>query len=60
MISVQNTLCDFCGTCVSVCPHDAIELFEAQLQIDKIKCTVCELCVKVCPLRVLEVNRNEK
>ena len=54
MISAKEDLCDFCGTCVSVCMHDAIELFEARLLIDKTKCTDCLLCIKVCPLRALE------
>ena len=54
MIEVDQILCDLCGTCVSVCPHDAIELFEARLSINKIRCTECMLCIKVCPFRVLE------
>jgi len=52
----QNTeKCDFCGTCVAVCPHDAVELYEARLQIDQDKCTMCLNCVYICPFRSLEV-----
>ncbi|OQX96659.1 ferredoxin [candidate division KSB1 bacterium 4572_119] len=54
MIEIKNDLCDFCGTCVSVCPEDAIELFEARLEINHSTCTLCLKCVKVCPFRVLE------
>lgn len=54
MISVKDDLCDFCGTCVAVCPHDAIELYEARIVIIKERCTRCLSCIKVCPLRVLE------
>ena len=54
MITVKMDLCDFCGTCVSVCPVDAIYLYEARLEIDNAKCTKCLKCVKVCPFRVLE------
>lgn len=46
--------CDFCGTCVAVCPHDAVELFEARLDIDDEKCTLCKNCVDICPFRSLE------
>lgn len=60
MISPKNDLCDFCGTCVAVCPHDAIELFEARIRLIEERCTECLNCVKVCPLHVWEVISNEK
>ena len=60
MIFVKDDLCDFCGTCVAVCPHDAIELYESRIMIIQERCTLCENCVKVCPLRVLEVKENER
>ena len=47
--------CDQCGTCVAVCPFDAIELPEMSLTIDQKKCTICLRCIKVCPVRALEV-----
>jgi len=59
MIYIKENLCDFCGTCVSVCPVDCIELFEAKIEINNEKCIDCNLCVKVCPLDVLEV-KDEK
>ena len=30
MILIKENMCDFCGTCVSVCPPDSIELKEAE------------------------------
>ncbi len=56
MIKIKKDLCDFCGTCVSVCPDDAIELSEARLIINDKKCTDCLRCVKVCPFEVLEAG----
>ncbi|MBN2010302.1 4Fe-4S binding protein [candidate division KSB1 bacterium] len=53
MIQIDKYKCDFCGTCVSVCPHDAIELSETTLEIDPVTCTECMNCVKACPLHVL-------
>ena len=49
-------MCYFCGTCVSVCPDDAIELTDNMLIIDDKKWTLCLRCVRVCPLEVLEVG----
>jgi anaerobic sulfite reductase subunit C len=48
--------CDFCGTCVAVCPRDAIELDEAELQILENRCNLCGNCIIICPVRALEVN----
>lgn len=52
-------LCDYCGTCVAVCPHDAIELFEFDLIINTEQCTVCQKCVHICPISALEVADAE-
>jgi NAD-dependent dihydropyrimidine dehydrogenase PreA subunit len=53
MILAEKDKCDFCGTCVSVCPQDSIDLGESTLLIDPETCTECMNCVKACPLRVL-------
>lgn len=49
-------ICDFCGTCVAVCPQDAIELQEADFNIFEERCTLCKNCVYVCPVRALEFD----
>jgi len=54
---IDHARCDFCGTCVAVCPSDAIELKEAQISILHDRCTLCENCIAVCPLGLLEVER---
>ncbi len=53
-IEIDHARCDFCGTCVAVCPADAIELSESQLLIQQKVCTLCENCVAVCPLGILK------
>ena len=54
MIVIKDDMCDFCGTCVSVCPPDSIELKEAEVIIDRDTCTECMLCIYVCPIETLE------
>lgn len=54
MISVKIDKCDFCGTCVAVCPVDAIELKASELIISESACIDCYNCVYVCPFEVLE------
>jgi len=55
MIEIDRERCDLCGTCVSVCPVDCIELTEVELVIDNSKCNSCRLCVKMCPFNALEL-----
>ena len=44
-IYIDNERCDFCGTCVAVCPGDAIELRESTITVNEKTCTLCESCV---------------
>lgn len=53
-IDYHRKRCDFCGTCVAVCPADAIRLDEADLTIDENCCMACLACVIICPLGALE------
>ncbi|MDP6936166.1 MAG: 4Fe-4S binding protein [Candidatus Marinimicrobia bacterium] len=58
MIHIKENLCDFCGTCVAVCPADCIEVREASISIEDESCIDCDLCVEICPIEVL-VGDNE-
>ena len=59
MIDIIDNKCDFCGTCITVCPPDCIEIKEASIVIDHKACIDCNLCVYICPIEVLREN-NEK
>lgn len=52
LIEIKPNTCDFCGCCVGVCPEDAIELQEANIEIIESRCTNCAKCVWCCPLEV--------
>lgn len=60
MVLVKENHCDFCGTCVSVCPTDAIELYESQIEIVASKCIDCKNCIKICPINALEWSDEKK
>jgi ferredoxin len=51
--------CDQCGTCVAVCPSNALSLGEFKVRVDQDVCTECGICVKLCPIGALEI-KNEK
>ena len=59
MINIIDNKCDFCGTCITVCPPDCIDVKEASIQINHLTCINCNLCVEICPIEVLEVNNAE-
>ena len=59
MINIIDNKCDFCGTCITVCPPDCIEVKEAFIGINHLTCINCNLCVEICPIEVLEVNNAE-
>ena len=53
LVFVKDNSCDFCGTCVGVCPENCIELKEMQISIDHNICTNCSKCVWICPVEAL-------
>ncbi|MCL2182758.1 MAG: 4Fe-4S binding protein [Chitinispirillia bacterium] len=55
MTVVDQKKCDECGTCIGVCPQDAIILGKA-LRISSEKCTSCGICVRICPFAALSTD----
>lgn len=60
---LRNDLCTGCGTCVSLCPNDAIEMKineKKGIYIPKLnedKCNLCGICYKVCPGRFINLEK---
>ncbi len=54
MIAVDTDKCDECGTCISVCPGDAL-LIDSVLAVSPEKCASCGICVKVCPFGAVNI-----
>lgn len=50
---ITKQLCSGCGTCVGVCPNNAINFKSYDVYypvwINESNCTECKLCVKICP-----------
>jgi NAD-dependent dihydropyrimidine dehydrogenase PreA subunit len=53
MAYVITEECVACGTCLDVCPADAIQEGEEKYTIDQEKCTECGSCVEVCPTEAI-------
>ncbi|WP_425446572.1 RnfABCDGE type electron transport complex subunit B [Dethiothermospora halolimnae] len=43
------------GTCVDVCPFDAIDIVDGIAKINPEKCTACNKCIENCPKAVIEM-----
>ena len=52
--TVKNELCFGCGSCVTVCPVQAVQMHFSPLgrllpTVDVDRCTHCGLCLRICP-----------
>lgn len=55
-VTYRYTSCKRCGTCVKVCPEQAVTLSNDGVHIDRVKCTVCGKCVKNCLPEALQIS----
>ncbi|MDR2700078.1 MAG: 4Fe-4S binding protein [Nitrososphaerota archaeon] len=56
LIEVDSNRCFSCGSCVALCPVEAIGVTEdLSIQFNKEKCvgSVCNICVDACPARAI-------
>jgi len=73
LIEVDSDKCFSCGSCIALCPVEAISLAkDSAVQFDKERCigSTCSVCVDACPVRAIKsikqnsfenpVNRKKK
>ena len=57
---IETGLCLGCGTCVGICPNDAIKMIFSEglymPEIDKTRCNNCKLCFLSCPGHSVDFN----
>ena len=58
-VTVNNKLCNGCGTCKELCFVDAIEIIDNKSVIDD-NCKGCGRCVEHCPMKALELNLQKE
>lgn len=57
---VDKDLCVGCGTCVDICPMDAIELEDDISSISKKRCIGCGNCSAKCPQDAISLEKRER
>lgn len=61
LIEVDTQKCISCGSCVALCPVDAIAVADDKMIVfDKEKCvgSTCSTCVDACPARAIKSVKN--
>jgi L-aspartate semialdehyde sulfurtransferase ferredoxin len=61
LIEVDTEKCISCGSCVTLCPVEAITFeADASVKFDKEKClgSTCSACVDACPARAIKSVKN--
>ena len=48
-VKVDISKCDACGTCVEVCPVEAISIVDDHAYVDPDECIECLSCIDECP-----------
>jgi ferredoxin len=57
LIEVDSAKCFSCGSCVALCPVEAIHVdYDSTVVFDKEKCvgSTCSICVDACPARAIK------
>jgi L-aspartate semialdehyde sulfurtransferase ferredoxin len=61
LIEVECEKCISCGSCVTLCPMEAISVTDdASIVFDREKCagSTCSVCVDACPVRAIRSVKN--
>ena len=53
---VDKEKCIGCGTCVAICPVEAISFVDGKAKIDRNKCIHCGSCEASCPVRAIKLD----
>jgi len=52
---IDNELCTACGSCIEVCPPQAIVLKDGKIQIEEEYCEECGFCAADCPVEAIKI-----
>jgi L-aspartate semialdehyde sulfurtransferase ferredoxin len=61
LIEVDNNKCFSCGSCIALCPVEAIHLTQdSTVEFNKEEClgSTCSVCVDACPARAIKSIKN--
>jgi len=57
--AIISNECVACGTCIKVCPHQAIKIYKGiHAEVNYDICVGCGKCKTVCPASVIEIKEK--
>jgi len=56
---LDHDICTACGTCINVCPFNALSKNETSVAVDWELCMGCGVCVEQCPNETISLVRDE-
>jgi len=71
LLSLNKSLCNGCGLCAEICPHEAITVIPAEIDeghllikptidFDLDSCVLCGECAALCPLNALKMKIDKR
>lgn len=54
-IQYIQSKCIHCGTCVNICPNEALSIRENSVVLDDERCLVCGLCAQECSTKAISI-----
>jgi len=54
-VKIDEEKCTGCGSCVDVCPVDALKLENDKAKVYEDTCIDCGTCVDECPVEAIEL-----
>ena len=59
--SVDKNICDGCGSCIEICPMNAVSMNDEQMAaVDQLRCIGCGLCVHHCSADAIIMSLRER
>lgn len=59
-IALIDSDCVSCGSCVKICPLQAIQIYKGMIaQVNTDKCVGCGKCARNCPADVITIAQRE-
>jgi len=55
-VNINKNKCNGCGTCVDICPADAIKI-EQEKAVVSDECVECGACVNACPNEAISLPK---
>lgn len=55
-MKVDTRKCMFCGCCQSVCPRNALRVYDYEVEVTSL-CNDCGICPAACPVGCITVEK---